>query len=90
MSDELLAKIIDKYRRLWEARRPKLGRWFYCKYCYRNICPKVGPDYSIIICPRCGAGLAPMDDVCRAGSLEAWYEGIVEDFHRATDPTFLN
>jgi hypothetical protein len=51
---------------------PKLGRWAYCKYCYQNVQPLVGPDGSIVVCSRCFYGLAPMDRVERLGSLASF------------------
>jgi hypothetical protein len=61
----------------------KLGRWVYCKYCYRNARPEIGPDGSLVVCSKCGAGLAPLDRVQEAGSLTAWYEQITLEFVKA-------
>lgn len=58
----------------------KLGRWFYCKYCYKSIRPEIGD--GVVICPECHYGLAPLDEVQEAGSLTAWYEGIVRAFNK--------
>lgn len=58
----------------------KLGRWFYCKYCYKNIRPEIGD--GVVVCPECNYGLAPLEEVQKAGSLKVWYEGIVRDFER--------
>lgn len=63
-----------------KRRRIKLGRWFYCKYCYKSIRPEIGD--GVVICPDCGYGLAPLDAVRKAGSLQVWYEGIVREFNR--------
>lgn len=76
---ELLA-IIDNEKANWERARPPLGRWFYCKGCEKNVQPKIGPDFSIVICTECGWGLAPADGVIKAGGLQAWWAGVVADF----------
>lgn len=73
-------EIIGKYRDLYERTKPKLGRWTYCKYCYKSVLPLVGPDFSIVVCSCCGYGLAPMREVCEFGSLQAWKCHIIELF----------
>ena len=35
-----------------------IGRWIYCKYCYKNVYPKLG-NVNQILCPECGSGLTP-------------------------------
>jgi hypothetical protein len=80
MSDEL-ARLIQKYREMYEAARPNLGRWVYCKYCHLNTRPDVGPNYDLVVCSRCGYGLAPMDLVCKAGSYKAWHDQLVDSFN---------
>lgn len=57
-----------------------LGRWFYCKYCYRNTRPIIGADGSLVVCSRCNAGLAPLDQVMKFGSLAAWYADLCRRF----------
>lgn len=57
----------------------RLGRWFYCKYCYRSIRPEIGD--GVVMCPICNYGLAPLDAVEKAGSLEAWYRDLVAKFN---------
>lgn len=61
---------------------PKLGRWFYCKYCYKNIRPLANSLEGIVVCPECNYGLAPLEAVIEAGSLQAWYEQIERAFYR--------
>lgn len=61
---------------------PKLGRWAYCKYCYKNVRPKLDFDQSLIRCPKCGAGLAPLDQVIEAGSYQKWHEKVLLDYAR--------
>lgn len=51
---------------------PKLGRWAYCKYCYRNVLPYLSFGGGLIKCPRCGAGLTPLRDIVVAGSYQQW------------------
>lgn len=36
----------------------KLGRWIYCKYCYKNVKPILVSSYQIC-CSECGYGLTP-------------------------------
>lgn len=59
----------------------RLGRWFWCKYCSRNIQPCIGADGSIVVCPRCDHGLAPVKEVIEAGSLRAWYERLEREWY---------
>lgn len=35
----------------------KIGRWIYCKYCYRKTLPSYSDDRSLIVCSKCGHGL---------------------------------
>ena len=65
--------------KLESIQKLKLGRWFYCKYCYKSIRPQIGD--GVVVCPNCDAGLAPLNDVLEAGSLSAWYDGIVRRFN---------
>ena len=61
---------------------PKLGRWNYCKYCYRNVSISADLGEGIIICNNCGYGLAPLAEVIKLGSYQKWREKIELDFCR--------
>lgn len=61
---------------------PKLGRWAYCKYCYKHVLPYLSFGDGVIQCPDCGAGLAPLKDVIVAGSYQKWREKIELDYAR--------
>jgi hypothetical protein len=52
--------------------RVKLGRWWYCKYCYKHVRPVKtyanipelgGLLLDLVSCSECGAGLARLKDV---------------------------
>lgn len=75
-----LAGLIERYRRLYLSHRPKLGRWQWCKSCRKSVRPKISACYSIIECSECGWGLAPMREVCEAGSFTKWHNGIETSF----------
>jgi len=62
--------------------KPEVGRWVYCKYCYKNVCPEVDYLENLVRCSECGAGLAPLDGVIKAGSYEKWYDKITLTFYR--------
>jgi hypothetical protein len=55
---------------LTDVRPGGFGRWMYCGYCYKNVCPvasyedvpPVGPTRQAL-CPECGAGLTPPEPV---------------------------
>ena len=51
---------------------PKIGRWVYCKYCYKKVLPRLNFPEGLIQCTECIAGLAPLDAVIEAGSYAAW------------------
>lgn len=53
---------------------PKLGRWVYCKYCYKSVRPQLHLLDGLVRCSECGYGLAPLDKVIEAGSYEKWYD----------------
>ena len=53
---------------------PKLGRCVYCKYCYKNVLPRLNFPEGLIQCTECISGLAPLDRVIKAGSYAA-YQG---------------
>lgn len=59
---------------------PKIGRWVYCKYCYKNVLPVVDYLENLVKCSQCGYGLAPLDVVIEAGSYQNWYKEIVKKF----------
>ena len=61
----------------------KLGRWVYCKYCYKNVAPYADHFADLVVCGVCGYGLAPLHAVEEFGSYGAWYDHIVEEFQRA-------
>lgn len=44
----------------------KLGRWWYCKYCYKNELPVADVLEDLIVCSKCGYGLARYSDIERA------------------------
>lgn len=67
--DELL-DLITKYG------MPKLGRWIYCKYCYKNVLPKFSFGGGVVLCSECQSGLAPLEDVIKAGSLKKWEQDL--------------
>lgn len=75
MYDETL-ELLSRYG------QPKLGRWVYCKYCYKNVQPILAFYDGLIECSECKAGLAPLDDVIKAGSYQKWYEKLELDFAR--------
>lgn len=77
-----MEKALEGYRRylvylISKYGRPKIGRWIYCKYCYKNIQPFV--DFDLIKCSECQAGLAPLDNVIICGSLKRFMEYRSED-----------
>ncbi len=37
-----------------------IGRWIYCKYCYKNVQPVEDTAEMLIICSECGYGLRPL------------------------------
>ena len=49
----------------------KIGRWIYCKYCYKSVKPELGGIYQIV-CPECNSGLTP--DFASAKGLETYLE----------------
>jgi len=84
-SEELaknLAKLVSRYRDLYTERKPDISGQHYCKYCYQDVTLEVGPDFSIVICSKCGYGLAPMDELCEHGSYLAWRRHIEEEFRK--------
>jgi len=60
-----------------------LPRWVYCKYCYKNVYPRIDDSSEDIVnCSACGAGLATLHGVVKYGSYKAWYRHIVEQFNK--------
>lgn len=51
---------------------PKLGRWVYCKYCYMKVLPRLNFPEGLVQCTECIAGLAPLENVIKAGAYSAW------------------
>ena len=56
----------------------KLGRWAYCKGCYKNVLPQLSLD--IVVCSECGFGLAPLDAVIEVGRFSAWRAKIEAEY----------
>jgi hypothetical protein len=48
----------EKHIAMINTSKVTLGRWISCKYCYKNVKPRLGDDYSIVLCSECGYGLA--------------------------------
>lgn len=46
-----------------------LGRWMYCKYCYKSVKPSLS-GINQAVCSECGAGLSP--DFFRFDNLLKW------------------
>jgi hypothetical protein len=67
---------------------PHVGRWVYCKYCYKNVCPVRDSWENLVTCGECGYGLAHYSDVIKAGSYEAMEnERIVKYSERIKEET---
>jgi uncharacterized Zn finger protein (UPF0148 family) len=47
-----VSEALDKIRK-----RTKVGRWVYCKYCYKCVLPIVNAFEGIIQCSCCGYGI---------------------------------
>ena len=58
----------------------KVGRWVYCKYCYKSVSPTLDYIERLVVCPVCNSGLAPLDDVIKAGSYTAWLASVARRF----------
>lgn len=81
MNDEeakLYAEKNDRFKKVYEkglARKAKyegkikLGRWMYCKYCYKDIKPVVNWYDGLVECSECDAGLYPLYD---QEDIESW------------------
>jgi len=67
--DELLDLII-------QHGMPKIGRWVYCKYCYKHVLPYFSFADGLVQCTKCGSGLAPLKDVIVFGSYKQWEQSL--------------
>jgi len=59
-----------------------LGRWIYCKYCYKNVLPFLG-GVNQVVCPKCWSGLTP--DFFVLENLIAYMKGDYEDLEELED-----
>jgi hypothetical protein len=71
---------------LCEIRRVRpadgIGRWVYCKYCYKNVRPVVmmeelppaahWPPSEMVLCSECSAGLTAPVAIGEGGVKEGW------------------
>lgn len=78
-------KLLDLVARLG---MPKLGRWVYCKYCYKNVLPNLAFFDGLIECSECKAGLAPLEDVIRAGSYQTWENNLWKQYSKTLETIF--
>ncbi len=62
---------------------PKLGRWVYCKYCYKHVLPHFSFGAGLIQCPECESGLAPLKDVIVAHSYEEWERNLEQEYRKS-------
>lgn len=77
--EETLAEVQDRQLDLISRHgMPKLGRWIYCKYCFKNVLPQLDFDGGLVRCAKCGYGLAPLDRVIECGSCQRWEEELLE------------
>jgi hypothetical protein len=60
---------------LTDIRSGGFGRWMYCKYCYKDVCPVASHENVSssgatrqALCSECGAGLSPCEPVDQLGS----------------------
>jgi hypothetical protein len=59
ISGGILAPNGTAVARIEKVRKAKgLGRWIYCKYCYKCVLPMLSGIYQVV-CSECGAGLTP-------------------------------
>ncbi len=56
--------------RAWSSKG--IGRWIYCKYCYKNVLPMMS-GINQIVCSECGYGLTP--DFFTFKALKRWLKG---------------
>lgn len=59
-----------------------LGRWIYCKYCYKKVLPLLG-GCNQVVCSKCGYGLTP--DFFAHENLLAYLSGDYEDLLELID-----
>lgn len=58
-----------------QTKRLKMGRWVYCKYCYKNVLPIVNYNEGLIQCSECGYGLWGLEEELKAQGLWKAEEG---------------
>jgi hypothetical protein len=49
--------------------KKSLGRWIYCKFCYKSVKPRLS-GVNQVVCSQCGAGLSP--DFFKFDNLVEW------------------
>ena len=76
-------RVLDLLR---EHGDPKLGRWVHCKYCYKNVLPKMNVPEELIQCAECTSGLTPLADVIKAGGYADWEAGISREYRHSAAP----
>jgi hypothetical protein len=78
--DQLPEPVREEYNGLLELIHkhgmPKLGRWVYCKYCYKKVLPKLAFIEGVVQCSVCKAALAPLKEIVQAGSYRRWEEAL--------------
>ncbi len=52
-----------------------MGRWIYCKYCYKNVLPIINYNEGLIQCSECGCGLCLLEEEIKAEGLWEAEEG---------------
>lgn len=52
-----------------QTKRLKIGRWIYCKYCYKNVLPIINFNEGLIQCSECGYGLSLLEEDIKAQGL---------------------
>jgi len=71
-----------------KVRRAKgIGRWVYCKYCYKSVQPLLG-GINQVVCEQCGYGLTP--DFFTFTALKRYlagesYENVVRDDRKSKE-----
>jgi len=67
-----------------DARGLGVGRWIYCKYCYKNVLPECSTGYDgisfQIVCGECGYGLTPSCPSRQA--MRDWFNGDMDAPYR--------
>lgn len=72
---------LEIYELLGTYGKPKIGRWVYCKYCYKCVLPIVNYDEGLVQCSECSSGLARLDAVIKAGSYKKWWNELYKDYY---------